>query len=100
MARYELTNKAVTDLNEIWEFTLEYWSENQADRYYEMLLDICQDIADNPELGKNYDGIKSELFGLKAIRHIIFYRKPDANPIEITRILHEQMDLKKRITEQ
>ena len=94
-----MTNKAVADLNEIWEYTLENWSENQADRYYDMLLGICQDIADNPELGKNYDGIKSDLFGLKANQHVIFYRKSEVNPIEITRILHERMDLKKRITE-
>jgi toxin ParE1/3/4 len=99
MAKYELTNKAVADLNGIWEYTTENWSENQADRYYDMLLDICQDIADNPELGKKYDGIKSDLLGLKANRHIIFYRKSNANPLEITRILHERMDLKKRITE-
>ena len=99
MAKYELTNKAVADLNGIWEYTLENWSENQADRYYDMLLDICLDIADNPELGKNYDGIKSDLFGLKANRHVIFYRKSKVNSIEITRILHERMDLKRRITE-
>jgi len=99
MAKYELTNKAVADLNGIWEYTIENWSENQADRYYDMLLDICQDIANNPELGKNYDGIKSDLFGLKANQHVIFYRKSEVNPIEITRILHERMDLKKRITE-
>lgn len=99
MAKYELTNKAVADLNGIWEYTLENWSENQADRYYDMLLDIFQDIADNPELGKNYNRIKSDLFGLKANRHVIFYRKSNVNPIEITRILHERMDLKRRITE-
>ncbi len=99
MAKYELTNKAVADLNGIWEYTLENWSEKQADKCYDMLLDICQDIANNPELGKNYDGIKSELFGLKANRHVIFYRKSKVNPIEITRILHERMDLKKRIIE-
>lgn len=28
MAKYELTNKAVVDLNEIWEYTIENWSEN------------------------------------------------------------------------
>lgn len=98
MAKFELTNKAVADLNGIWEYTVENWSENQADRYYDMLLDICQDIADNPELRKNYDGIKSDLFGLKANRHVIFYRKSEVNPIEITSILHELMDLKRRIT--
>ena len=51
MASYELTNKAVADLNGIWEYTCENWSENQADSYYDMLLDLCQDIANNPELG-------------------------------------------------
>ena len=99
MAKYELTNKAVADLNGIWEYTYENWSENQADTYYNMLLDICQTIADNPELGKNYDGITSHLFALKANRHLIFYRKRTDQPIEITRISQSQMDLKNRITE-
>ncbi len=97
MAEYKLTNKAVEDLAGIWEYTFDKWSEKQADRYYKMLLDNCQDIANNPELGKNYQGIASELFGLKVNRHIIFYRKLDNKPIEITRILHERMDLKNRI---
>ncbi|MCU4166706.1 type II toxin-antitoxin system RelE/ParE family toxin [Carboxylicivirga caseinilyticus] len=95
MANYKLTNKAVEDLNKIWDS----WSEYQADKYYEMLIRSCEDIANNPALGKNYTGITSELFGLKANRHIIFYRKSLNCPIEIIRILHEQMDLKSRITE-
>ena len=99
MAKYQLTNKAVEDLTGIWEYTIEKWSEQQADRYYNLLLDSCQDIADNPELGKNYDGIRKDLFGLRTGRHIIFYRKRTEQPIEITRILHEQMDLENRIGE-
>lgn len=95
MAEYKLTYKAVEDLAEIWEYTFDKWSEKRADRYYNMLPDNCHDIANNPELGKNYQGIASELFGLKVNRHIIFYRKLDNKPIEITRILHERMDLKK-----
>lgn len=35
----------------------------------------------------------------KAGRHIIFYRKIEENEVEITRILHDQMDLKNRILE-
>ena len=35
------------------------------------------------ELGKNYDGITNDLFGLKTNRHIIFYRKRINQPIEI-----------------
>ncbi len=99
MAEYKLTNKAVEDLNAIWGYTFDKWSEKQADRYYYMLLENCQDIADNPNIGKNYDGIKANVLGLKANRHIIFYRKFDNKPIEITRILHGRMDLKNRLTE-
>ena len=99
MANFYLTNKAVEDLNEIWDYTCNKWSEEQADKYYQMLLDNCKDIAENPGLGKNYDGIETNLLGLKTNRHIIFYRKIERNIIEITRILHGRMDLKNKITE-
>lgn len=99
MPKYNLTNEAVEDLTNIWNYTFEKWSEKQADTYYKMLLENCQNIADAPEIGKNYDGIRIELFGVKANRHIIFYRKFSDRPIEITRILHERMDLKNRLDE-
>jgi toxin ParE1/3/4 len=99
MATYKLTNKAVEDLNQIWEYTIYKWSEQQADNYYNLLLDSCQNIADNPSLGRNYDGVKKELYGVKTNRHIIFYRKPSEEYVEITRILHERMDLKNRLNE-
>ena len=99
MAQYKLTNKAVEDLAQIWDYTFDTWSELQADKYYQLLLDSCAAIAENPELGKKYAGVNSELYGLKTHRHIIFYRKLGENPLEITRILHERMDIKNRITE-
>ena len=99
MVNYKLTNKAVKDLSKIWDDTFEVWSESQADKYYEMLISSCQDIADNPLLGKNYDGITQSLFGMKTNRHIIFYRTLNESYVEITRILHERMDLKRRISE-
>lgn len=99
MAVYKLTNEAVNDLNQIWEYTTQKWSERQADNYYNLLIESCQNIADNPNLGKNYDGIKPELLGFKTNLHIIFYRKSSSEYIEITRILHERMDLKNKINE-
>ncbi|MFO7655643.1 MAG: type II toxin-antitoxin system RelE/ParE family toxin [Bacteroidales bacterium] len=99
MAKYFLTNKAVDDLTEIWNFTFDEWSEQQADKYYQLLIDNCEEIAENPNLGKNYDGIMKTLYGFKVSRHIIFYRKLTKNETEITRILHERMDLKSRIKE-
>jgi len=59
---------------------------------------IDSGIAKNPEFGKNYEGIVPTLFGLRAKKHIIFYRLISKNEIEITRILHENMDLKKGTT--
>ena len=98
MAEFKLTNKAVEDLSKIWDYTFEVWSERQADKYYESLISDCQEIAENPHLGKNYDGITQSLLGMKTNRHIIFYQTLNENYVEITRILHDRMDLKKRIT--
>ncbi len=92
-----MTNKAVEDLSKIWNYTFEVWSEKQADVYYEMLILICQEIADNPDLGKTYEGIAPNLLGIEANRHIIFYRTIKENHVEITRILHGRMDLKEKI---
>ncbi len=99
MAEYKLTNKAVEDLSKIWDYTFGVWSEKQADKYYGELLSYCEEIAENPDLGKNYEGISKQLLGLKTNRHIIFYRTLEQEYVETTRILHERMDLKKRITE-
>lgn len=99
MAKYRLTRKAVTDLTQIWNYTFDKWSENQADSYYKMLIDICNDLANDPDSGKSYHFITENIFGFRAGRHIIFYRRIDDNEIEIVRILHEQMDLKSRMSE-
>jgi toxin ParE1/3/4 len=99
MATYQLTNKAVNDLSRIWNYTFDNWSEQQADKYYHLLLDCCQNLANNPDLGKKYEGVAKELFGFRINRHLIFYRKMRDKSIEITRILHEQMDIKNRVKE-
>lgn len=99
MAKYILTNKAVDDLANIWNYTYSQWSENQADTYYKMLISNCERVAINPTLGVKYADISRELFGLRANRHIIFYRNIDEKTIEITRFLHVSMDLKNRLLE-
>ena len=98
MASYILSNKAVEDLSTIWNYSFEAWSEKQADKYYYMLLDFCQDLVDGKILGKHYPEIDLELFGCRAVQPIVFYKKTN-NRIEIIRILHSRMDLKNRIQE-
>jgi Plasmid stabilisation system protein. len=78
---------------------LRFGRKSKLTKYYDELISNCQEIADNSDSGKNYEGISKQLFGMKANRHILFYRTLSKDYVEITRILHERMDLKKRIAE-
>ena len=89
----------MNDLSGIWDYTYKKWSENQADKYYRMIIKNCNNISKNPELGRTYDNIYDDLKGFKAGRHVIFYKKYDSEFVLIIRILHQQMDLKNRINE-
>jgi toxin ParE1/3/4 len=97
MASYYFTKRASKDLALIWNYTVDTWSENQADHYYRMLISCCQDISDGRVYGKQYDGIHPGLLGKKAGKHIIFYRIINQDVVEIVRILHERMDLGKHL---
>jgi len=99
MAKVILRQEAIDDLNDIWAYTFEEWSEKQADKYYATLEFACMQIGKNPEIGKEYDGINSNLLGLRTSKHIIFYQVISKEEIEVIRILHERMDLKGRLNE-
>jgi toxin ParE1/3/4 len=99
MAKLRFTNKAVDDLTDIWNYTARTWSERQADSYYELLVGACRDIATNPTLGRNYDQIAGDIFGMVVHRHVIFYKNLLQNEVLIVRILHGRMDIKSRIRE-
>jgi len=97
MAKVILRQEAIDDLNDIWDYTFEKWSENQANKYYASIKFVCKEIGKNPELGKSYPEISKSLLGLKSGKHIIFYQHLTENKIEVIRILHERMDIKNRL---
>lgn len=97
MADYVLTNKAVEGLTEIWTYTYYKWSEKQADKYYELLVNSFNEIVERPDTGKKYPDIHPSLLGLNIGKHVIFYREIESSTIEIIRILHEQMDHNTRL---
>ncbi|MDD3687911.1 MAG: type II toxin-antitoxin system RelE/ParE family toxin [Bacteroidales bacterium] len=94
MVRIIFRQAAIDDLDEIWHYTLNKWSEKQADNYYHDIKLACNQIATKPEIGKRYSQIRDSLQGVKSGRHIIFYQQTLSSEIEVIRILHEQMDLK------
>ena len=97
MAKYQFTRKALNDLTEIWDYTVKEWSENQAEKYYNLIIASCMDLASNPKLGKSYEILSLNVFGYKCGEHIIFYREISKSEIEIARVLHGMMDLKSKI---
>lgn len=99
MSKVTLRQAAIDDLNAIWEYTCEEWSEEQADRYYAQLKDTCNQIGKYPELQKSYKEIEKDLFGVKSGKHIMFFKILNNQEVEVIRILHARMDLKNRISE-
>ena len=99
MSKVILRQEAIDDLNSIWNYTFEKWSESQADIYYRAIKLACKEIGNKPNLGKTYSEISKNLLGLKSGKHIIFYHLVSEKEIEVIRILHERMDLKNRLIE-
>jgi toxin ParE1/3/4 len=73
--KFILSKKAVEDLSGIWEYTINIWSETQADKYYFMLLGVCQDLADGKKVARQYPEIHSDVIGTRAGQHINFFRR-------------------------
>ena len=95
--KYKISVKAQTDLINIWEYTYENWSLEQADRYIMILTDQFQEIAKNPNTGKNYEGLERDYRGFQIKSHVIFYEHMENEFVEIIRILHKRMDLENRL---
>jgi toxin ParE1/3/4 len=97
MVKVVLRQEAIDDLNDIWNYTYEQWSESQADNYYATLKFACAAIGINPDLGREYVGRSKKVFGFKSGKHILFYHLISEDEIEVIRILHERMDLKNKV---
>ncbi len=97
--KYRISELAIGDLEKIWLYTFKNWSLEQADRYHNLLLDEIEFISCNFKLGKNMEHIRTGYRMSKMKSHLIFYKMGKNDVIEIIRILHQQMDIEKRLEE-
>jgi len=95
---YVISKKAVSDLEEIWLYTVEKWSIDQADRYYNLIFDEIQFICKNVHAGKSMEHVRKGYRASKVKSHLIFYRIQN-DIVEVIRILHESMDIENRLTD-
>jgi len=96
MADFTLRPKTLADLESIWDYTVETWGEEQAERYLRLINQSFHKIADNPGLGRPCDAIRKGYRRLGVGRHMVFYRAGD-NGIDVVRILHERMDVNRHL---
>ncbi|SHJ22581.1 toxin ParE1/3/4 [Mesonia phycicola] len=95
--KYRISQQAIEDLDKIWIYTLNKWSKEQADRYYDLIMAEIDFIADNYLIGKSAEHTRKNYRVTKIKSHLIFYRKVENEIVEIVRILHQRMDIKKRL---
>jgi len=96
-SKYRISKEAINDLNSIWFFTLQKWSKKQADRYYDLIIEEINFIANNFLAGKQLEQNRKDYRVTKVKSHLIFYRKSKNGIVEIVRILHKRMNIKKRL---
>ena len=95
---FVISKKAVSDLEEIWLYTVEKWSIEQADRYYNLVFDEINYICRNINAGKSMEHVRKGYRASKVKSHLIFYRVLN-DTIEVIRILHERMDIENRLND-
>ncbi|TQI71429.1 toxin ParE1/3/4 [Gramella sp. Hel_I_59] len=96
MDHYILSKKTQEDINDIYEFGVNKFGQDQAIEYLIGLRTHFELLLKNPLIGKKRDEIKEGLFSFPFISHIVFYRIFN-NHIRIVRVLHGSRDIKKFI---
>jgi len=97
--KYRISEKAISDLEKIWLYTLNKWSREQADRYHNLIIDEIEFIVDNFDLCQRMDYVRVGYRMSKVKSHLIYCKKAEDNIIEIIRILHQNMDFENRLKE-
>lgn len=97
---YKISNEAEKDLENIWLYTFETWSLEQADYYFNLLLNEIEYLSENPKNGQSFAEVRKGYFRSRIKSHFIFYKiNLKNNELEIIRILHQQMDILPRLEE-
>ena len=97
MKKYRISRQALEDIDNIWLYTLQNWSVNQANRYYRLIYQEIEYILEDFDSGKDIARIKSGYRQARVKSHLIIYKKADDNVLEIVRVLHQAMDIPNRL---
>ena len=95
---FTISKEAEKDLENIWIYTFENWSIEQAEKYLNLVFDEIDYLCLKPNSGLDYGNIRKGYWRSKVNSHFIFYKiNKKRNEIEIIRILHEIMDIENHL---
>lgn len=94
--KYVLRPRAQRDLDEIWDYTLGIWSEQQAVSYVRQIQHCLELLTFDPHLGRACDEIRTGYRRHPTGSHVIYYRIMTSG-IDVVRILHQRMDLRRML---
>jgi toxin ParE1/3/4 len=75
MKSYRISSKAISDLENIWLYTFNTWSKEQADRYHQLIISEIDFIVTNHELCRKVDHIKKGYQVSQVKSHLILAHK-------------------------
>jgi len=84
------TDSAKRDLEDIMDYTLKHWGEQQTIKYLEEIYRKTLDLSINPNIGILRPDIYTNLLSFPIKKHIIYYIKQEKG-IMVIRVLHTQM---------
>ena len=87
---YALSPLAEIDLEEIWFYSFQTWSLDQADGYLRDLVATFEGLASGSKRGRAVD-VRSDYLKCLAGSHMIYFRDR-GDQIEVIRVLHQRQD--------
>jgi toxin ParE1/3/4 len=96
---YRLSGRAQADLAEIWDYSAQHWSLDQADRYIDALVTRFVWLSENATLWQPRPDLVEGLYSYPQQSHVIYFRRGADAPelIEIVRVLHGRMEPAKHL---
>jgi toxin ParE1/3/4 len=98
VSRYVLSPAAQADLEQIWDYTCERWSDGQAETYVREIQRAIELVADNPLIGRSCEGVRTGYRRHAVGSHTLYYRLgAGGDLVDIVRILHKHMDIDRHL---
>ena len=90
--RVQLLEPASRRIDEIYQYTADRWSQDQAERYIAGLFDAIRGLGDETTNARPVQaalGVRG--FYFKYERHFVYWRRLEDGTVGVVSILHEQM---------